>query len=153
MDGDQIDITLDFLTASVSSPNPITFQLWMPNHTDVCCRIRYLTGYRLVEEYELVGLDHNERSHVLNALIERFSTKAEREQHLFLVGDPEGYSSDVDWDVLAVGGKYERRVCPDLLGIRIQRLSDFAQCRANSYQSTRIAEYLVLHNSLNQCKF
>lgn len=150
MDGEQIDITLDFLTASVSSPNPITFQLWMPNHADVCCRIRYLAGNRLVEEYELVGLDQNERSHVLTALVARFSTKAEQEQHLFLVGDPEGYSSDVDWDELAVGGKYERRVCPDLLGIPIQRLSDFEQCRATSYHSTSIGEYLILRNSLNQ---
>lgn len=147
-DGDQVDVTLDLLAAAVSSADPITFQVWMPNHADVCCRIRYLAGNRLVEEYGFVGLDQNERSHVLNALVERFSMKAVQQQHLFFVGDPQGYSIDVDWDELAVVGKYEPKVCPDFLGIPLQRQIDFERCWANSYKSTRIGEYLILRNSL-----
>jgi len=147
-DGDQVDVTLDLLTVSVSSGDSITFQVWMPNHADVCCRFRHLAGNRIVEEYGLVGLNQDERSQVLHALVERFSTKAAQEQHLFFVGDPEGYSIDVDWDELAVTGKYEPKVCPDFLGIPLQRLMDFERCRASSYRSTRIGEYLILRNSL-----
>lgn len=146
-DGDQVDVTLDLLAAAVSSADPITFQLWMPNHADVCCRVRYLSGNRLVEEYGFVGLDQIERSHVLNALVNRFSTKASQGQALFFVGDPEGYSIDVDWDELAVAGKYEPEICPNFLGIPLQRLIDFERCRANSYKSTRIGDYLILRNS------
>ena len=147
-DGDQVDVTLDFLSAAVSSADPITFQVWMPNHADVCCRIRYLAANRLVEEYGFVGLDQNERSQVLNTLVERFSTKALQEQHLFFVGDPEGYSIDVNWDELAVTGNYESKLCPDFLGIPLQRLVEFERCRASSYKSTLIGEYLILRNSL-----
>lgn len=149
-DGDQSDVTLDILSAAVSSQEPITFQLWMPDHADVCCRIRYLTDNRLVEEYSLVGLHPEERSHVLNVLVERFRSKAEHESDLFFVGDPEGYSIDVDWDKLALTGKYEPKVCPDFLGIPLQRLDDFERCRETSYKPTRSGKYLILRNTLNQ---
>ena len=149
-DGEQADITLDMLSAAVSSQDPITFQLWMPNHADVCCRIRYLTDNRLVEEYTLVGFHPNERSHVLNVLVERFRSKAQHERQLFFVGDPEGYSIDVDWDKLALTGKYEPRVCPDFLGIPIERLGDFERCRETAYEFIPSGKYLILRNTLNQ---
>jgi hypothetical protein len=105
---------------------------------------------RLVEEYSFVGLHQDERSHVLNVLAERFSAKAEQEEHLFFVGDPEGYSIDVNWDELALAGKYEPKLCPDLLGVPQQRLIDFDRCRVNSYEYTRIGKYLMLRNNLSQ---
>ena len=122
----------------------------MPDHADVCCRIRYLADERLVEEYSLVGLHPDERIHVLNVLVERFRSKAEHESHLFFVGDPEGYSINVDWDKLALTGKYEPKVCPDFLGIPQERLVDFERCRETSYKSARSGEYLILRNIINQ---
>jgi hypothetical protein len=147
-DGDQADVTLDMIAAAVSSHDPITFQLWMPDHADVCCRIRHLTENKLVEEYSLVGLHPHERSHVLNVLVDRFRSKAQHEDNLFFIGDPEGYSIDVHWDILAQTGKFETKVCPDLLGIPLERLIDFECCRKTAYESTPIGKYLILRNRL-----
>lgn len=148
--GDQVDFTLEMLIAAVSSRDPITFQLWMPDHADICCRIRYLGDNRLVEEYDFVGLQQHERGHVIKVLGERFSLKAQQEDHLFFVGDSEGYSIDVNWDELALVGRYEPKLCPNILGVPLQRLIDFDRCRANSYECTQIGKYLIIRNKPSQ---
>lgn len=148
-DGSQVPTSLKGLEKLFSSPRPLGFQLWLSDDTDLSCHIRKIDANNLVEQYGLDGLYPLELKRVVDSLVARFEKKAALQlPELFLIVDREGYSIDVDWDELAVAGKYEPTVCPDLLGISRERLIDFERCRANSYKSTRIGEYVILRNSL-----
>lgn len=145
-DGDQVDTTLDILERAVAKNEPLTFQFWMTHHADVCCRIRHLGGNRLVEEYGLVGLNAEERNQVLSAVIERFQSKAVDDDNLFLVGDREGFTFELDWDGFSLGGKYESALCPDVLGIPVDRLTDFSKCAGIAHAS-RVGKYIILNQT------
>jgi len=148
-DGDQIDITVDTLETAVANHDPLTFQFWMPGHADVCCRIRHLGENRIVEEYSLVGLNPEERDRVLSALFERFKSKTAEGDNLFFVADLEGYTVEVNWDGLSVAGKYELAICPDVLGIPVDRLVDFERCTAHNYKPYRIGRYVILSKTFS----
>jgi len=145
-DGDQIDITLDGLEAAITTHDPLTFQFWMPGHADVCCRFRYLSDDRLVEQYWLEGLSGEERARILTALTERFKSKAGQEDDLFLVADSEGYTFELDWDSLSLKGKYEFSLCPNILGISLARLGDFENCGQRMIST---GQYIII-DALNQ---
>ena len=141
-DGDQIAVTLDVLEAAINAHDPLTFQFWLPGHADVCSRFRYLSDDRLVEQYWLDGLSGEERKQILTALTKRFESKAAQEDYLFLVADSEGYTFELDWDSLALAGKYEFSLCPDILGIPLVRLTDFEKC-ARSNTQIEIGRYIL----------
>jgi hypothetical protein len=145
-DGDQVDTSLEMLEATVLQHFPVTFQLWLTDDTDLCCRIRLLGDGRLVEEYSLVGLSREEMDRALKTLVERFKAKSKAAVHanLFLVADREGYTIDLNWDQLSVTGKYEARFCPDVLVIPIERSFDFRQCVDTNNLSVRFGEYLIV---------
>lgn len=142
-DGDQVDITLEILETAVAKHEPLTFQFWMPGHADVCCRFRYLGESRLVEEYWLDGLSSEEMDRVLSTLSERFNSKATEEDNLFFVVDREGYTFELDWDKLSSEGQYEFALCPDILGIPVDRLTDFSKCTATGH-TNRVGKYIIL---------
>ncbi len=141
--GDQLETSLEILETAVANHNPVTFQFWLAGDADVCCRIRHLSSNRLVEEYSLVGLFPEEIDRILSTLIERFKSKAADEGNLFFVADRNGYTMEVDWDELSLGGKYEFALCPDVLGIPYSRLNDFEKCLAES-RTMQIGKYLIL---------
>jgi hypothetical protein len=142
--GDQVDTSLELLEAAVLDRLPVTFQLWLKDDTDITCGIRFLSDYRLVEEYALDGLSQKEIDRVLQVIVARFKMKAVEDTSLFLVADREGYTLGLNWDQLSVTGRYEDTTCPDVLGIPLERSIDFKQCGDISNPSVRFCEYLIL---------
>lgn len=142
-EGDQIDSTLGVLERAVANHDPLNFQFWMPNHTDVFSSFRYLNDGRILEDYCLVGLNPSERNVVLDALVERFKSKAANDNNLFFVGDHEGYTIEHDWNELSRGGKYIDRICPDILCVLTKRVADFEICASKATTNT-INKYILI---------
>ncbi len=144
VDGDQVETSSELLEATVSDRLPVTFQLWLSDDTDITCRIRFLDDHRVVEEYELDGLCQNEIDRVLLVIVAKFKVKAVDGGSLFLVGDCEGYTIVMNWDQLSVTGRYEERICPDVLGMPIERSVDFRQCVDTNSVSMRVGACLII---------
>ena len=143
-EGDQVVTSLELLEAAVSDRLPAIFQLWLNDSTDIVSGIRFLSDQRVVEDYPLDGLRQNEIDRVLEVLVAKFKMKAVEDASLFLVADREGYTIVINWDQLSVTGRYEDRICPDILGMPIDRLVDFEKC-SDIYQfDVRVGEYLIL---------
>lgn len=139
-----METSLELLEAAVSDRLPAIFQLWLNDSTDIVSGIRFLSDQRVVEDYPLDGLRQNEIDRVLEVLVAKFKMKAVEDASLFLVADREGYTIVINWDQLSVTGRYEDRICPDILGMPIDRLVDFEKC-SDIYQfDVRVGEYLIL---------
>jgi len=142
-DGSQVRTSLEELEDWFNSSRPLVFQLWLSDDTDLLCRIRIIDENTLVEQYGLDGLYPTELTRVIDTLVGKFKRKATSQVHdLFLIVDREGYTIDLNWDVLAKAGKYEGHFCPDVLGIRPSRTPDFSQCLERDVV-TKIGEYLI----------
>lgn len=141
-DGEQVDMSVQEFVAAVSSHVDFMFQLWVTADIDLCCRIRFLNDSRLVEEYSLVGLGER-MGGIVATLLQRFRAKAAESDNLFLVVDGEGYTIDLDWERLSVIGKYEDRICPDILGFPENRAADFKSCVGGDTLSDRFGKYVV----------
>ena len=141
-DGDQVETSPESLEVTVSSRLPVIVQLWLSDDTDITCGIRFIGDRRVVEEYGLDGLCQDEIDRVLRVIVARFKMKAVEVPSLFLVADREGYTIVMNWDRLSVTGRYEEQVCPDVLGIPLERLLDFEKC--SDYRAVRFGEYLIL---------
>jgi len=142
-DGSQIPTSLNALEKLFSSPRPLGFQLWLSDDTDLSCHIRKLDTNSLVEQYGLDGLHPLELKKVVDTLVVRFQKKAQLQLcELFLIIDCDGYTIDVNWDSLAKVGKYEGRICPDVLGIARSRTKDFSECLERNI-TTKVGEYLI----------
>lgn len=143
-EGDQVETSLELLEAAVSARLPIIFQLWLSDDTDIVCGIRFPGDHRVVEDYELDGLHQSQIDGVLKVLVTKFKMKAVENANLFLVADREGYTIVLNWDQLSLTGRYDDRICPDVLGMPIERLVDFEKC-SDIYQSAvRVGGYLIL---------
>jgi hypothetical protein len=68
---------------------------------------------------------------------------------LFLVADREGYTSELNWDQLSISGMYEASLCPDILGIPLERSIDFKRCGEADNPSVRFGDYLILTRRLS----
>ena len=143
-DGEQVDMSVQKLVAAVSSHVDLTFQLWVSADTDLCCRIRFLNDSRLVEEYSLVGLG-GRMGEIVGTLLERFKAKAAECNNLFFIVDREGYTIELDWDRLSVIGKYEDRICPDILAFPENRATDFKSCVEGDTLSISFGKYVILN--------
>jgi hypothetical protein len=135
------------LETAVTDRTPITFQLWLTADTDMCCRIRYLNYSNVVEEDDLAGLSREEIDLVFKVLTERFKAKATNARNLFLIADREGYTKELNWDHLSVSGKYEETLCPDILGVSIERSVDFEKCRDMYQSAVQVGDYLILRRT------
>lgn len=143
-EGDQVETSLELLEAAVSDRLPTIFQLWLNDSIDIVCDIRFLSDQRVVVHYPLDGLRQNEIDRVFEVLVAKFKMKAVEDASLFLVADREGYTIVMNWDQLSVTGRYQDRICPDILGMPFERLVDFERC-SDSYQSAvRVGEYVIL---------
>jgi len=142
-DGEQVDVSVQELVSAVSSHADFTFQLWVSADTDLCCRIRFLNDSRLVEEYSLVGIGRR-LGEIVGMLLQRFKAKADESNKLFFVVDREGYTIEIDWDRLSVIGKYEDRICPDILVFPENRAIDFKSCAEGDMVSVRLGQYVIL---------
>src|SRR5690348_4751361 len=101
-DGSQIQTSLKELEDLFLSSRPLTFQLWLSKDTDLSCRIRKIDNYTLVEQYGLDGLYPLELKKVIDSLVATFKRTAQIQVgELFLIIDTEGYTFEVDWDLLA----------------------------------------------------
>lgn len=143
-DGDQVETSPELLEVTLSDHLQVTFQLWLSEDTDITCRIRFLDDHRVVEEYGLNGLHRNEIDRVFQVIVTKFKMKAIEDASLFLVGDREGYTIVLNWDQLAVTGRYEERTCPEVLGIPIERSVDFSQCVDTNRATDRVGAYLII---------
>lgn len=142
-DGEQVDTSVQELVVAMSSHVDLLFQLWVSADTDLCCRIRFLNDSRLVEEYSLVGLGGS-MGEIVATLLQRFKAKASEANNLFLVVDREGYTIEIDWERLSVIGKYEDRICPDILVFPENRATDFKSCVEADTLSVRFGKYVIL---------
>jgi len=142
-DGSQIRTSLKELEDWFNSSRTLIFQLWLSDDTDLLCRIRIIDEDILVEQYGLDGLYPTELKRVTDILVGKFTRKAISQVHdLFLIVDSEGYTIDLNWDLLAKAGRYEGNYCPDALGIPLSRRPDFDQCLERDVV-TRVGEYLI----------
>ena len=142
-DGLQVPTSLKGLDKLFSTSNPLGFQLWLSDDTDLSCHIRKIHANNVVEQYGLDGLYPSEMKRVVDSLVARFEKKAAlRLPELFLIVDCEGYTIDVNWDSLAKVGKYECHFCPDVLGVGFSRTRDFSECLERNVVS-RVGEYLI----------
>ncbi len=142
-DGSQVRTSLEKLEDLFCSSRPLLLQLWLSDDTDLSCRIRIIDEDTLVEQYGLDGLYPTELKTVIGALVAKFKRKATSRVHdLFLIIDCEGYTIDLNWDLLAKAGKYEQHFCPDVLGVSQTRTPDFSQCLERD-AVTKIGEYVI----------
>ena len=142
-DGSQARTSLKELEDWFNSSRPLVFQLWLSDDTDLLCRIRIIDEDTLVEQYGLDGLYPAELKSVIGTLVSKFKMKATSQvPDLFLIIDCEGYTIDLNWDLLAKAGKYEGHFCPDVLGISPSRTPDFSQCLERD-RVTKAGEYLI----------
>lgn len=142
-DGSQVRTSLEELEDWFNRSKPLVFQLWLSDDTDLSCHIRIIDEETLVEQYGLDGLYPTELKSIIGTLVAKFKRKATRQLHdLFLIIDSEGYTIDLNWDLLAKAGKYEGHFCPDVLGISLNRASDFSQCLERDVV-TQVGEYLL----------
>jgi hypothetical protein len=116
-EGLQVQTSLKELEDLFYSSKSVALQLWLSDDTDLSCWIRVIDERILVEQYGLDGLYPTELKRVIGALVAKFKREATSQVHdLFLVIDVEGYTIDLNWDLLAKAGKYESHFCPDVLG-------------------------------------
>ncbi|HEU4769069.1 MAG TPA: hypothetical protein VFS77_16915 [Pyrinomonadaceae bacterium] len=144
VEGDQVETSPDLLKVTFSNSSPITFQLWLNEDTDVTSSIRFLSSHRVVEEYELDGLLESEMDRVLEIIVARFKLKAVETADLFLVIDREGYTIDLDWDQLSAIGRYDERICPDVLAMPAVRSVDFRSCIKRNSVLVQVGSYLLM---------
>ena len=143
-DGDQVETSLEFLEVTLADGYPVTFQLWLSEDTDITCLIQFLDDHRVVEEYWLDGLSQNEIGRFFGFIVTRFKVKAVEDAGLFVVGDREGYTIELNWDQLSLTGRYEDGNCPEVLGFPIERSADFRQCVYNNSATIQIGAYLII---------
>jgi hypothetical protein len=147
-DGSQVRTSLEELEDWFNSSKPLVFQLCLSDDTDLLCCIRIIDEETLVEQYGLDGLNPTELKSIIGTLVAKFKRKATRQVNdLFLIIDSEGYTIDLNWDLLAKAEKYEDHFCPDVLGISPTRASDFSQCLERDVV-TQVGEYLIISKTM-----
>lgn len=51
---------------------------------------------------------------------------------------------ELDWDRLSVIGKYEDRICPDILAVHQDRAVDFMSCLEGDRYLVRFGQYVIV---------
>ncbi len=141
-EGDQVAVTETELDQSLHGSNPVTFQLWFSDDTDIICSFRRISDDIVVHAYGLDGLDMSERERTVEWSINRFKQKANESNAVLLVVDRYGISWDYDWDAVVRGEVEAPERLPEVVGanIRAVRLSGdrFVGYERQSFESAAL---------------